>query len=236
MMRRLLIAAMVVFLVLLAACAPSALQAQPLNVTPPRDPCADVQCGANAYCDAGQCVCEDGFKRCGADCIRSTSCCVDTDCPPGKQCSGGVCVDRPICAFNERWDEGRKECICADGAKFCEAQGKCIPAKHCCAHSDCDDDQRCAATTYSATVCMKLDTKKCKNAHEGGIAQEFFFTETPHLVRMQKVLEGPRFDLRVNNETIRRIGINETNVLSDGTRLYVENMLVFGGNCREELD
>jgi len=237
MIQRWFIAVLLTLLVFIAACAPQqTIKAQPLNVTPPRDACADVQCDKNSYCDAGSCVCEGGFKKCDDKCISSSACCAHSDCPGNKQCQNGVCVDKPVCGYYEIWDDSRKECTCDESAKFCAEQGKCIPADHCCWHTSCYDDQRCAPTTYSGTVCMKLDTKKCKNVHEGGIAQEFFFAQGDYGVRMQKVLEGPRFDLKVNNDSIRRVRINETNTVGDNTQIYVENVLIFGGNCREEPD
>lgn len=239
MMNRAVIAAIFALLIALSACAQATIRAQPLNNTPPpvADKCAGMNCGENAYCDAGVCMCDGGFKKCGNKCIAQRLCCDNSECKSSeKVCSEGVCVDRPLCGFNEEWDPGSKSCICAEGAKFCKEQGKCIPAKSCCAHFDCRfGRERCAVTTYSGTICFRYaGTKKCSVAHEGNPVQ-FVTMVGDFKAQMQKVLEGPRFDLRVNNDSIRRVRINESNTVANGTaQVYVESMELFGGYCREE--
>ena len=238
MMGRWLISALFVLLVSLSACSQSTIHAQPLNNTPPAvaDACTNVNCGENAYCDAGVCMCSGGFKKCGNKCIGERLCCDNSQCQgSGRVCENGLCVERPLCGFNEQWDLGRKECICADGAKFCQEQGKCIPAKSCCIHSDCRyGEERCAAITYSASVCLSYGTKKCRVAHEG-VPTEMITTAGEFDVLLQNVLEGPVFDLKVNTDSIRRVRINESNKIANGTvNIYVESMTVFGGYCRDE--
>jgi hypothetical protein len=232
----LFIATTLSILILIAACAPQqTLQAQPLNLTPPKGACEDVVCGANMHCDAGQCLCDGSFKRCGDGCIDERACCTDRDCGPGRSCADGACVERPKCEYLATWDDGRKECVCDEDAKYCQAQGKCIPAAHCCAHDACDDDQRCAFTTYSASVCMEFDTKKCKIVHEGR-SLDYFFPQGRYDVQVVNVLEGPLFDLKVNNDSIRRVEIGEYNTVDGTLKIFVEALKVFGGNCREEPD
>ena len=233
MFQRFLIAAMTLFLLVLVACAPAGttLHAQPLNVTPPKDLCADVVVGENMRCDAGQLSCDDGFKTCGEGCIPEGTCCTDDDCGADRQCVNTVCVDRQLCKFNEVWDDERKECSCAENAKFCQEQNKCIPFKSCCWHSDCSGE-RCAPTTYSGTVCIFGETKKCKVVHEGGVSQSFFFPEGSYEVAVQQVLEDGIFTLRVNDETLSRLETNETRS-GEGFSIFVENVNTFGGLCRE---
>ncbi|MEM4240074.1 MAG: hypothetical protein QXF14_02030 [Candidatus Woesearchaeota archaeon] len=238
MMNRVVVAALFVFLVALAACSQSTIKAQPLNNTVPQPAsnCSAVTCGENAYCDAGVCMCSGGFKKCGNKCIPERSCCTNAECPSGKVCTNGVCADKPLCGYNEEWDFGSKSCICAKGAKYCKPQGKCIPANGCCEHIDCKSDQRCAPTTYSATVCVYYGAKKCRVAHEG--VRTVFMTPVGDFdITLQNLLEGPMFDLKVNNDTTRRVRINESNTILNGTAsIHVESMTVFGGYCREEPD
>lgn len=232
MVQRFLIGAMALFLLFIAACAPvSTLQARPLNVTPPKDLCADVAVGENMHCDAGQLLCDGGFKQCGESCIAEASCCTDDDCGADRLCENKACVERPLCKFNEAWDEERKQCSCGENAKFCQEQGKCIPVTSCCWHSDCDDE-RCAPTTYSGTVCITGETRKCKVVHEGGVSQSFFFPEGSYEIAVQQVLEGGVFTLRVGNETLSRLGTGETRS-GEGFSIFVEDVQTFGGLCRE---
>ncbi len=235
MSQRLLVTGVFVLLITLAACAQSTLQAQPLNITPPKDPCTDVQCGANMQCDAGSCVCTTGFKKCGASCIGERACCTDKDCSTGRWCQSGACVEQPLCKFMEQWDPDRKECVCDDNAKFCAEQGKCIPRTACCTYTVCDNDQRCAPTSYSPTVCLRSDSKKCQVVHEGRIG-EFFFPSGRVNVQIQNIFEGEKFDLRVNNATAKRIAVNQTVGIPGNLSVYVESLQVFGGICREEPD
>ncbi len=237
-MNRAVIAALVVFLLAIAACSQQTITARPLNnsVPQPLDACAGKQCGENAYCDAGVCMCYGGFKKCGDKCIGEHLCCDSAECPAGKVCTNGLCADKPLCGYNEEWDFGSSSCICAEEAKYCKAQGKCIPADGCCEHIDCKRNQRCTPTTYSATVCVYYGAKKCRVVHEG-IRTVLMTPVGDFELLLQNVLEGPKFDLKVNNDSIRRIGINESsNVANGAAQVYVESMTVFGGYCREEAE
>lgn len=232
-----MIAVMALFLVLLVACAPvSTLKAQPLNVSEPVkvDACANVQCGENLQCQAGSCVCASGFKTCGNSCIAESACCTDNDCGAEQLCQSGSCEERPTCKYNEEWDAKRKECVCADGTKWCAAQSECIPAKSCCEHIDCSDDQRCAPTTYSTSVCIKAESKKCKVIGEGKTGS-YFFNEGRYDVKLNAVFEGKQFELMINNQTTGRVGLNDTIPVLLGD-LWIENFQVFGGYCREDED
>lgn len=239
MMGRWLISALCVLLIVIAGCSQATIKAQPLNNTVPQplDSCESMNCGDNAYCEAGVCMCSGGFKKCGNKCIAERSCCDNSQCPSGKVCQSGVCAERPLCGFNEQWDSASKQCFCAEGAKFCEGQGKCIPADACCTYGDCKyRDQRCAALTYSGKVCMSYGTVKCSVVHEG-VPSRFMTSIGDFDVLLKNVLEGPRFDLQVNNDSIRRVEINESNTVANGAaRIYVESMTVFGGYCRDEPD
>lgn len=235
---RLVTAVLMAVLVLVSACGQTTIKATPLNNTVPQpmDACAEKQCGENQYCEAGVCMCSGGFKKCGDRCIAERLCCTNDQCPSGKACSNGVCVERPVCGFNEEWDNGRKECICAEGAKFCHEQGKCIPVKSCCAYTDCKGDMRCAATTYSASVCIKTTTAKCSMVAEGTVGK-FMTPIGDFTVKLENILEGPLFDLKVGNDTTRRMRAEEQNLIANGSAyIYVESMEMFGGYCRDEPD
>jgi len=238
MMRRVVITALFVLLVALAACTQTTIKAQPLNNTlpEPEDKCANVECGENAYCDAGVCLCYGGFKKCNDQCIPERQCCTNEECPYGKICEKGVCTERPLCGFNEMWSNQQKQCVCSEDSKFCPEQGKCIPKEACCANYECKSNQRCAATTYSASICIRSSTTKCRMMQEG-ITLPFVMPEGDISVQLQNVLDGPKFDLKVNNDTARRLNPDEQSLILDGSAyIYVESMKVFGGYCREEPD
>jgi hypothetical protein len=237
---RLVTAVLMAILVLVSACGQTTIKATPLNNTPPTvvDPYANVSCGENAYNNAGTCMCAGGFKKCGDKCIAQRLCCSNSEClSADKVCTNGVCVDRPICAYNQVWDLGFKECLCKEGTKFCQAQGKCIDEKSCCDYMDCRFGQeRCAATTYSASVCMSAGMRKCRVVNEG-VPTQFAIPAGEFTVLLQNVFEGPVFDLKVNNDSLRRLHINESNKIANGSiNLYVESMEIFGGYCRQEPD
>jgi hypothetical protein len=83
---------------------------------------------------------------------------------------------------------------------------------------------------------MVYNTKKCRVAHEG-VPIAFATTAGEFNVLLQNVLEGPLFDLKINNDSMRRMRVNESNTLMNSTvKVYVESMTVFGGYCRDEPD
>ena len=182
MMQRLGIAVMLIVLTLLAACVQqTTITAQPLNVsTPvPADSCAGVQCGANAYCEAGKCLCDGGFKKCGTSCIGSAACCEDTDCPNDRTCAKGACVMRPVCGYHEVWDNDLKECTCDSVSKFCKEQIKCIPAKSCCAET----------TTSSGGEAGDSVLSSGSSGSVGGIAGSFL--EIKYQLRCNRQVQRP---------------------------------------------
>jgi hypothetical protein len=104
----------------------STYEVSPLDVKepPPPDPCANVECGEDEKCEAGQCVaippavctpackggkvCENGecVLPCGGACGKGMICnrtknecvkdpCAGKVCPAGEKCSGGVCKAPP---------------------------------------------------------------------------------------------------------------------------------------------
>jgi len=227
-----------IFLVLLAACAPAGttLQAKPLNASAPADAsCAGVTCTGNTHCEAGECVCDGGLKKCGNACISQTACCANADCPADRTCKNGACVQRPTCGYGEQWQGSEQECACDEGFKFCAEQGKCIPADHCCWHNSCDDDQRCPPTTYGGTVCLKGATKKCRILHESRTLT-YAFAQGEYDITLANILEGPKFELKVNNDTVRRIAIGELNTVDTNLQLFVEDFQLYGGRCKEDVD
>jgi len=221
---------------LIAACAPqNVIDAQPLNLSQPAgpDPCMTVKCNAQTHCDNGACVCNTGTKKCGDACIASSKCCADKECGANKFCQNGVCAVQPVCKFNEAWDVEHKECSCTEGTKFCREQGKCVPAKSCCWHNDCGNDFRCALTTYSGEVCLTKDAKKCKTIHESTQQAFVFGDQSEYTVRVQQVLEGGKFVLRVNNETAPALPLNRIAQVAN-LSVVVDKFESFGGFCREE--
>lgn len=233
-----MVIALLVVLAAISACSQSAINAQPLNTSVPKavDVCANITCGKNMYCNSSVCLCSNNFKTCGNKCIAKSSCCADTECSFGTVCKNETCADRALCGLDEQWDSATNECTCADGAKFCPEQGKCIPGDVCCAYTDCRNGQRCAAITYSGTVCVSSGTKKCSVVHEG-VPINILASVGSYDVLLKNVLEGERFDLKVGNETLRRIQINESKTIANGSaRVYIESMTVFGGYCRDEPD
>jgi hypothetical protein len=179
-------------------------------------------------------VCADGWKKCGEKCIGQKSCCDDGDCEAGKTCEAGVCSARPECGYNSGWSEQYKDCLCVDGTKFCERQGKCIPLSGCCESIDCDDDERCAPVTYSATVCVNSGTRKCRIVHEDGITLEYLFPQSRFVIGVADILEGGVVRLSVNDTELRVSGMNKSVLLGANASLYVEHLHAFGGGCRED--
>jgi hypothetical protein len=61
------------------------------------DPCAAVNCGTNATCEQGQCICDPGFSgdpQQGCDPVE-TDPCEGVQCPFGSTCVGGNCPCDP---------------------------------------------------------------------------------------------------------------------------------------------
>ena len=236
MINRLIIAGLTLLLTILIACAPGSLRAQPLG--PPPDLCEDVVCGEGMQCSDGQCVCGSGTKNCGDSCISEGACCTTDDCAEGRTCSNNVCVQRPVCNLYEEWDEKREECACAEGAKFCSEQGKCIPADNCCWHNACYDDQRCAPTRFSATICLDTadgNLRKCRVVHSFQ-AEPFDFQDRRYMIELSRVLEGGKFDIRVDDESFKGLERFETKDITAERRVFVDELLEFGGYCRQEPD
>lgn len=106
-----------------------------------------------------QCVCNDGYKLCGKDCIPQNSCCTNSDCSGGKVCTGGICTcpggtifcngqctkgnccADADCGINRVCTEN--QCIfgCTGETKQCG--NTCIPKNSCCTDSDCADGGKC---------------------------------------------------------------------------------------------
>ena len=65
-----------------------------VNLT--NDPANCGSCGYPCFpgqlCQSSACVCPDGQKLCGTDCIPNDHCCVNTDCLTGQLCQSGACV------------------------------------------------------------------------------------------------------------------------------------------------
>ncbi len=75
------------------------------------DPCEDVSCGENAYCDEGDCVCALGFE---GD--------PDSGCEPVPGCEGVTCGENAYC------DEG--DCVCVPGFEG-DPHAGCQPMDSC---------------------------------------------------------------------------------------------------------
>ncbi len=158
------------------ACAGGACQsgrcvAAPPPGSPPGPPPCAPGCPASSTCTNGQCLCNQGLRPCGQECITTLACCTDaecgtvpciahtchcfgradgTDCGGGKQCSGGVCAKRPSCTAGLELCTGNVDCCSGSclpilGTKVCS----CVPGGRQCQGGDC-----CSGFTCVGFVCQ----------------------------------------------------------------------------------
>lgn len=108
------------------------------------DPCADVTCGTHSSCQAGQCVCMDGFSGDAVAGCAPADPCAGVMCPRGGICSQGKCAcgpgfegDGASCAPLSPGDTALRteQEVCgrwmSDYAKRAQAQWQVEPADDC---------------------------------------------------------------------------------------------------------
>ncbi|XP_071552987.1 uncharacterized protein [Panulirus ornatus] len=123
-------------------------------------------CGKNAGCTPRahlhQCFCQAGFTGDpNLGCTIITYCAVETDCPAGEQCNGGVCV--PACTSNRGCLAGQ---VCIDGScvPTCRASTDCpdlqvcqnnicVPEVRCRQNTDCETSEECRTNTVGQAEC-----------------------------------------------------------------------------------
>lgn len=79
---------------------------EPVLPQEPIDPCSNLECGSNAYCENGQCRCRPdtqgdpySYQGCRPECV------ISAECSPNKACirnkcvdpCNGICGERAIC-------------------------------------------------------------------------------------------------------------------------------------------
>ncbi len=228
-------------LLFIAACAQNSIEASPIaeNKTETelaeieKNPCEGIVCGDNEQCADGKCRCKDNYKACNGECIPKTDCCSDNDCAEGKLCEGQKCIS-PVCDYNEHFDKEKGECACEEGTKFCDEQKKCIPRDNCCELLSCGRDFRCTRTSFSPTICLANSKKTCKVVHED--REDLFTLEgSDYRIKVEDVMQRGSINLTVNSKIVE-LGSEETKEISSGVKLFAEDIVTFGGVCKEEPD
>jgi hypothetical protein len=117
-----------------------------------RNGVACVQCGRDAFCNAGECDCPAGTTMCpNGDCIAETGCCANADCAAGP---GGLCRPNHTCAYPPLCDGS--DDVCPTGTPCCS--GECDFGNNTCSQSSlgqqCHVDDDCeAGLTCQFYVC-----------------------------------------------------------------------------------
>jgi len=199
--------------------------------------CKSIVCLQNQQCDAGNCVCAEGFKDCKGNCIIKESCCSDSDCANWQVCGeDSKCHnEQKKCEFNQKWDSVKDECACVQGTKFCERQKECIPNNSCCTATDCTlRRDLCVQTSYAASTCIKDPTMHCKSIVEGqkGI---FSLGNETYKITVSNILEAGETALQINGKE-QTIQLNTSQNLSDNSEIYVEQIKTLGGACKSYPD
>jgi hypothetical protein len=228
----------IIFLFLLSSCSEGTLRAKPIDdselidveVNVKSDICSNVFCGETEECVSGECVCRDGFKKCGSSCIKDSGCCTSKDCMLGEACEAGACI-RHVCGFNEIYDSGDKECTCIDGTKWCAWQKKCIPKTFCCIDPDCDTDYRCAETYFLSSVCVEDGTKKKCSSIAEGRSSRFYIKGVPYDIFVKEVSES-FIMLKINDLELEPLPV-KVPYEENGAKIYFESAQILGGICKE---
>eukprot|EP00095_Tigriopus_kingsejongensis_P012598 maker-scaffold642_size120736-snap-gene-0.27 protein:Tk12598 transcript:maker-scaffold642_size120736-snap-gene-0.27-mRNA-1 annotation:"GH13743" len=141
-------------------------------VTEDDDLCANQQCGPNAICNLGQCLCASGFK--GDDpndlvegCSSAATCQTNTDCGYNEICSTiahsghRFCSDpcqQAQCGPNSFCitDNHQKSCICQDGftGDANDPQRGCQREEKCSTNEDCPAGRTCHINFNGEQTCL----------------------------------------------------------------------------------
>jgi len=237
----------IVFLILLAACQPAALQAVPTSQHEPAstetpkpvsnatDLCKNVTCSEGQTCKNGKCACETG-KLCGTVCIDKNACCTDKDCPTGK-CEENTCTAGKECRYDAQFKNGA--CECKKDYTYCKEQGKCITKDSCCVHSQCKSFERCVETNWQASFCIKLDEKKlCKILADNNRTELFTIKDDDFRIMPTDWFSNGTVRFNFNNENVT-LAENQTQSYVNGTMntsviLFQEGVKTTGGYCKED--
>ncbi len=194
--------------------------------------CENVVCGKNEECTKGVCECKADFKSCGEVCITETDCCMDNDCEEGKICENTKCIT-PVCDYNEYFDGEDGKCVCEEGTKFCDEQKKCIPEKSCCMLLSCGRDFRCARTTFSPRICLNTGYKGLCKVIPEKTGTLFTIDGADFNIEVEEILQRGSLKLKINEKSVE-LSEGEEMQITRGVKLYPEEILTFGGVCKEE--
>jgi hypothetical protein len=84
--------------------------------------------------------CPGGQRECNGECISSSDCCGNAECPEGRTCVGHVCV-------------------CNQGTRSCD--GVCVAGDGCCADQDCPTGGQCKDRACSCPQAMHRCGNRC---------------------------------------------------------------------------
>lgn len=241
-MNLVIVSVLLSFSIILAACG-QALQAVPpdqLNLTPAAtvqpnvtivpeqktDLCVGITCSSDKKCSNGQCVCASSFKQCGGDCIPEAKCCTNNDCSEDKACVSGNCVGYQ-CEYNEVLDKTSRECACASGTYFCEAQQQCVPTNACCTESECKGrDKECVKYRVQATACYRAKELTCKTVFEGKtVVLESL------VVKLTNIGQNGKLFLEIGNTSLTTTA--RQNMPAQNGTFYIEQLQNTGGVCKD---
>ena len=128
------------------------------------NPCDELICSDDQYCDEGVCVCKPNFRSCDNKCIPVDQCCSSSDCADREVCKDKSCEQVKYCAFNQVFNEQTKKCDCSYGSFWCSYQNSCIPMGNCCGIKDCNSEgaisKLCMPSVPRVYTCIETDKGK----------------------------------------------------------------------------
>ncbi|MBW3004506.1 DUF4318 domain-containing protein [Candidatus Woesearchaeota archaeon] len=193
--------------------------------------CMNVVCGSNSQCENGECICNDGYKKCNGECILNKDCCTEDDCDSEESCRDHSCIPNN-CKLNEVADPVKSECVCDADSKYCTMQKQCIPKKNCCMHADCESDYRCVPTGRLAVLCVSSGKKQCKSVHSDR-PESFFIDGVRYDVEINNFLQEGGIDLDVND--INHVfAADEVEKIGDNVNIYIDEVEDIGGHCKKD--
>lgn len=196
--------------------------------------CANVICGQNEECEAGNCVCTQKYKSCNEKCIPTAGCCTQDDCDDNNFCGeDNTCHKKQqTCNYYEAWDIETEECTCAIGTKFCQAQNICIPQNHCCTPIDCTFRRDiCVPTNYAAGICITNPSLHCKTIVEGNQAR-FTLGNESFVIAVTNIFEKGNTAMRINDKTTT-LTFNTSETLNKNAAISVQHIKNLGGVCKK---
>jgi len=195
------------------------------------DPCTNMVCGDSQVCSRGTCICVEGYKECGNECIPDEQCCSDDDCEAGEFCDSGECTALCYeikCPSNKICDATTNECACESGKRWCYKQEKCIPYTNCCDSYDCGRNKRCKDTINSVNVCIAKESSKCGFIYEK-TTRGFWIDGVKYDVNASKIV-ADRSYLEVNGQKLDVLHTGDREVLPDA-EILIEDIREHGGGC-----